>query len=150
LFSNDSHVPYSIGRSREYSRTAITQNRFWFLGPQQLPNCEPGSLDFFVNICSFQEMPRSYVTEYLKVVSKVAAGGHCYVRQLKSGAAHEHRLDEIAGIEEYDFPSNWHIKFNRSSILSDEFFEAGFEIQQRQPSSQNKVGPMSGTTSEDS
>ena len=94
---------------------------------------EPSSIDYFVNIVGFQEMPAADVQEYMKYFSVLAAGGYCYLRQLRAGSSHGHRLNEISGLDAYPFPSNWRKIYLRPSTLSDEFFETGFEIPQVAP-----------------
>ena len=111
-----------------HTRKSLVEANLWFCGPHQMVQFEPGSVDFIVNIASFQEMPIDYVAEYLRLFSSLAQGGWCYLRQLRDGRAHGHHLDEIPGLDHYPFPRLWEKIYLRSTTLSDEFFEAGFAI----------------------
>jgi hypothetical protein len=86
------------------------------------------SVDYVVNIASFQEMPVEFVREYLRRFSRLAGNGYGYMRQLYDGKFHSHHLGEIDGLQAYPFPSSWRQEFLRSTTLSDEFFEVGFSI----------------------
>ena len=121
----------SYARSRnvdKFSRGVLSEADLWFMGPQDIERFEPGTVDFAVNIASFQEMPVEYVAEYMNYFSAVAQGGYCYLRQLYKGSSHSHRFGEIAGLDQYPFPTTWERRYLRPTNLSDEFFEAGFYL----------------------
>ena len=120
--------PYSQSHTLQPSRRSLAAASVWFFGPQQMEQFQPGSIDYIVNIASFQEMPMAFVREYMRLFSRQAAGGYCYLRQLYEGNFHGHRLDEIQGLQEYPFPGSWRKEFLRPTKLSDEFFEGGFAI----------------------
>jgi hypothetical protein len=111
-----------------FNREILRDAGIWFILPQDILRFDASSIDMIVNIASFQEMPVEYVAEYFKYFSTIAAGGHCFLRQLRDGKSHGHALDQIPGFNQYPFLSNWERKFLRSSTLSDEFFEVGFTI----------------------
>jgi len=111
-----------------FDRETLRTARMWFLGTQDLLKFDAGAVDLMVNTGSFQEMPKTYVEEYFRYFSRVAAGGHCFLRQLRAGKSQGHRWDEIPGLEDYPFPATWMLQFLRSATFSDESFEAGFSI----------------------
>jgi putative sugar O-methyltransferase len=117
--------------AREHGRLTpqiLRSKNLWFFGAQHMERFEPGSVDTVVNIASFQEMPKDYVASYMQVFSRIARGGSCFLRQLKSGRSHSHTYDEIEGFDAYPIPSDWHQVFSRSSTLNDQFLEAGYRI----------------------
>jgi putative sugar O-methyltransferase len=114
-----------------FDREILQAAPMWFLGAQDLLKFDAASVDLIVKTGSFQEMPATYVAEYFRHFSHVAAGGHCFLRQLRRGNSHGHRWDEIPGLDDYPFPANWGRQFLRSATFSDESFEAGFSIPPR-------------------
>jgi hypothetical protein len=122
--------------NREISRIKreeLLQSKVWFFGTQDVQKLQECSVDLFVNIASFQEMPREYVATYLTYIGHAASGGGCFFRQLKDRRIHGHHREEIAGVDQYSFPSTWKCAFLRSSTISNDFFEAGFSIPQQAP-----------------
>jgi len=106
-----------------FKKQSLKSAHMWFLGPQDILKFDTASIDMIVNIGSFQEMPVDYISQYFRHFSRVAAGGCCFLRQLRDGKSQGQCLDDF-----YQFPNYWKRRFLRSSTLSDEFFEAGFEI----------------------
>lgn len=120
---------YRFTRTVErFTRGQLLTKNLWFAGAQAAARFEPGAVDIAVNIASFQEMPLAYVEQYMTCFSGMARGGHVYLRQLRDGSAHGHHFDEIAGIDAYPFPPEWQRQYLRASVLSDEFFEAGYAV----------------------
>jgi len=141
LFPGDRFADYSEGRNvTAFSRDKLLEKNMWFLGPQQMRRFMPASANFVINIASFQEMPVNYVSDYLTLFSDIARGGFCYTRQLCDGKSQGHHFDDISGVGDYPFPSFWEKKYHRLSMLSDEFFEAGFRIPSGLPRSQTPFG----------
>jgi putative sugar O-methyltransferase len=128
LFPNSVARRYSENRNMRFSKALLQNANFWFLGPQQMPLFEANSIDYIINIASFQEMPEADVESYLHYFSVLASGGNCYLRQLYSGRTHKHELNEIPGFSSYKFPDTWRRHYLRKSTLSDAFFEVGFSI----------------------
>ena len=97
----------------------------WFCGSHHLPRFEPRSIDYFVNVASFQEMARSQVAHYLELVGRTS----------RSLLVQEYRrrprgLGEpiIGGLDEYEFDRRWEQRYLRPVFFSQDFFEAGFVI----------------------
>jgi putative sugar O-methyltransferase len=129
LFPDARVADYATGRKVErFTRDTLLQYSLWFLGTQHIRQLDRGAVDVVLNVASFQEMPLAYVAEYVRRFSDIAQGGHCYLRQLRAGDSHGHCYGEIATLEEYPFPKSWVQRYLRPSILTDEFFEAGFAI----------------------
>jgi putative sugar O-methyltransferase len=121
---------YSQNRLGRHNRHSLMGADLWFFGPQQMAQFDSSSIDYIVNIGSFQEMPVEDVETYIKYFCALAGGGYCYLRQLRSGSSHGHHLNEISGFDKYPFPNYWERIYLRSTMLSDEFFEVGFSIPQ--------------------
>ena len=120
---------YEIARTHEQlDRNTLRKSQLWFFGPQHMDRFAPDSVDLIVNIASFQEMPKTYVANYLEYFSRIASRGACYLRQLRSGRSHDHKFDEIEGFDAYPIPAYWDRVFVRTSTISDEFVEAGYRI----------------------
>jgi hypothetical protein len=121
--------PYVESRSvARFSSHLLSQKTLWFCGPQDLTRFDEGTIDYIVNIGSFQEMPEEYVRLYFGLFDNVAGQGYCYLQQLREGRFHNHHLDEIKGLASYPFPKGWDQVYCRPSTLSDEIFEAGFRL----------------------
>lgn len=110
------------------NRDVLHTAHLWFFGAHHIERLAPGTLDIVVNIGSFQEMPPEYIRQYSNAFSRIAAGGSCFLRQLRSNTSHGINLDEVESFDAYPLPANWRRQFLRSSILSDEFVEAGYQI----------------------
>ncbi len=139
LLISESYLPSILPNSRAqgYEKTrlltavdreTLAGARLWFFGPQQMDKFETGSLDLIVNIASFQEMPPEYIALYASRFSRIAAGGGCFLRQLKFGESHGHNHGEVGSFDAYPLPPDWTRLFIRPSTMSDEFVEAGYRI----------------------
>jgi hypothetical protein len=120
---------YEVAREHKHlDRNTLSKNQLWFFGPQHMSRFALDSVDVIVNIASFQEMPKTYIANYLEHFSRIAFRGACFLRQLKSGKSHGHKFDEIEGFDAYPIPSSWNRVFLRTTIMSDQFIEAGYRI----------------------
>lgn len=139
LFISQSYLPatlpHSVARSYQAARSldriersTLRDANLWFFGAHHIEKLAPATLDFVVNIGSFQEMPVEYIAKYTAIFSKAAAGGRCFLRQLEFGASHAHRFDEAESFSAYPIPQNWSREYLRPSIMSDQFVEAGYRI----------------------
>lgn len=96
-----------------------------FCATQDLERVDDGAIDLLVNVASFQEMTRDQVNAYLPIVDRVARG---VVLEERWRSPRGLEGEVIGGYDEYAFPQRWERRFLRSSVFSDEFFEAGFAI----------------------
>ena len=97
--------PYSQSRGIRFSRQSLATASLWFLGPQDMDQFQSCSVDYIVNIASFQEMPVEFVKEYLRRFSELAGNGCCYMRQLYDGKSTATIWARIDGLQAYPFPA---------------------------------------------
>jgi putative sugar O-methyltransferase len=139
LFISQSYLPgtlpnrvscgYDVARRMAtICRDMLHTANLWFFGAHHIDRLAPGTIDIIANIGSFQEMPPAYIQKYASSFSRIAAGGSCFLRQLRSNASHGINLDEVESFDAYPLPANWRRRFLRPSIMSDEFVEAGYQI----------------------
>lgn len=94
-------------------------------GAHHLERFAPRSIDFFVNVASFQEMTAAQVDHYLQFVSRTSR--HVYLQQRWS-RPNSLPNEIIGGFENYAFDPRWERRYLRNVFFSDLFFEAGFSI----------------------
>jgi len=103
-----------------FGRETFNDRTLWFLASQDLRRFSTSSVDFIVNIASFQEMPPSDINQYLEIFDRAALGAHAYFRNAWSGV--------MSRFEEYKIPEYWTTAFLRPSSFSYDFYEAGYVI----------------------
>lgn len=116
------------------SRTVHTFNKQtlspWgcvFLGAQDLERFEDKSLDFVINIASFQEMTYDQVDQYFTAIDRKLSGT-MYTLQLWNTNTHAYNLGEVSGYEEFPFRSSWTSHYARHASWSDLYFEAAISV----------------------
>jgi putative sugar O-methyltransferase len=102
----------------EFDKATLASRSLWFLGSQQLFDCNTGAIDVFVNVASFQEMAPEQVNGYLRLFDVKLTAGFVYLRNTKR--------DLMSGVGDYDFPARWHKQFYRDCRFSEAFYEIGF------------------------
>ncbi len=98
-----------------------------FLGAQDLERFEDKSLDFVVNICSFQEMTLEQVEQYFAIIDRKLRGT-LYTLQLWSHKTHTWELGEVSGYDAYPFRPHWQLQYARNAAWSDLYFEAALSV----------------------
>jgi putative sugar O-methyltransferase len=122
------HLDASDPKAYPLGRSLLETSGLWFLGSQDLARIEDRAIDIVVNIASFQEMTKEQVASYLTIIDHKATGGHLYTRNLWKGSTHGHQSGEIGEFSDYQFPSHWKKLYLRDSRLSNDFFEAAFNL----------------------
>jgi putative sugar O-methyltransferase len=89
-----------------------------FCGSHDLPRFEPGAIDMFVNVASFQEMTMEQVELYMNEIGRLS--GALYHMQRLAG-------DELVR-ENYPYPPKWEKVFDRSIMHMPRYFEAGYLV----------------------
>jgi putative sugar O-methyltransferase len=112
---------------REFTREVLFEGGTRFLGPQDLERFSDKSIDFLINVASFQEMTPSQVDAYFNVIDRKVKGIF-YTQQLWSGQTHKLHLGEISGFKDYPFRPTWQCHYVRNVTWSDLYFEACFSI----------------------
>jgi len=117
-------VPYAESRGvTSFSRETLISRKCWILGAHQIEALPSNSLDAFVNIYSFAEMPRTTIAHYFKEIDRVTRGV-VFIKQRKR----EENLQDavIVTADSYPVPTTWQPVFFRTTPLYEEFFEAAW------------------------
>jgi putative sugar O-methyltransferase len=97
-----------------------------FCGTQDLARFADKSIDFFINVASFQEMNLEQVRQYFTIIDRKVKGV-LYLQEYWNGR--ERGLaQEIAGYSDYPFPPHWNCCFTRTASFSDLYFESAIKI----------------------
>lgn len=113
-------------RNRE--KLAFSEAGLHFIGCHDLPRIPDKSIDYFLNIASFQEMQNKQVEGYLSDIDRVCKGIF-YTRQINF----TNRKDGfvVDGEEYYPFPPNWQRLYIRDADEWTGYFEAAFRMSGR-------------------
>lgn len=108
------------------NRTSFTHEYFTnntglhFLGSQDLKKFEAKSIDFFINIASFQEMTQEQVNTYFEIIGKITRKA-VYLEQRYQG-------DEVKR-QTYPYPTSWQKLFDRDVAFAPYYFESLYDVQ---------------------
>ncbi|WP_374349977.1 putative sugar O-methyltransferase, partial [Chitinimonas sp.] len=103
LLPDCSVADYLYGLDQPFlDRGRLLQKNLWFLGAQDIQKIAAGSIDYFINVASFQEMSLAQTNAYLGWAGKVSQGGHVYLRN-----GWEHTVPHTAQFSEYEIPAGW-------------------------------------------
>lgn len=105
----------------------LKKGGLWFCGTQDINKFEDGSIDIFINVASFQEMTKTQVNSYLKIIDKKVKGIF-YSQQYWQNKELKKNYNVVGEINEYNYPKNWKKRFLRNSTFSERYFEAAFLI----------------------
>jgi hypothetical protein len=121
LLPHASRSSYMATRAMDaFDRETFKGATLWFLATQDLQRFRTSSVDFMVNIASFQEMPAADINRYLEIFDTAALGAHAYFRNGWSG--------KMSRFDEYRIPEYWTSVFFRPTSFSHDFYEAGYLI----------------------
>jgi putative sugar O-methyltransferase len=120
-------VNYLASRGMSLSRSTLGGGKCVFLGAHDLARVEDNTIDFFVNIASFQEMTAHQVGLYFQHISRVGSG-FLYLQQLWDAGTHSYGVGEISGWDTYPFPASWQSVVKRNARWSDLYFEAVLKL----------------------
>ncbi len=95
-----------------------------FCGAQDLERFQPGSIDFLINVASFQEMTVDQVGAYFALIDK-KLNGILYTQQVWQTPS---VFNVVSGFDDYPWPSRWQRLFARHTTFSDRYFEAAFRV----------------------
>ncbi len=119
-------VPYHESRQvTHFTREMLLSRKIWTLGAQQIEQIAPKSVDAFVNIYSFAEMPPSIIENYFSQLDRITQGIF-YSKQRKL----EHNVIDKVQITAKSYPvkPNWLKLFEQTSTLYESFFETAYKI----------------------
>jgi putative sugar O-methyltransferase len=94
-------------------------NGLHFLGSQDLSRFDAKSIDFFINIASFQEMTQDQVDCYFSIINRITRKA-VYLQQRYMG-------DEVSR-QSYPYDQKWKKIFDRDIIFAPKYFESLYEI----------------------
>jgi hypothetical protein len=128
----DDCAPYEESRElTSLSRETLLSRKVWTLAAHQIEAITDRSVDAFVSIYSFAEMPRSAIDNYFSQLSRVT-DGVLYSKQRK---VEKNRMDGIeVTAATYPVQSFWELLFERTTILYEAFFEAAYAVGRPWPS----------------
>jgi putative sugar O-methyltransferase len=125
----DEVVPYAESRNQgEFTRARLLARPVWTLGTHQIEQIQSGTIDAFVNIFSFQEMPLRIIENYFAQAERIV-NGVVYIkeRDLECNSAD----NEDITINDYRPCSSWRTLFKRPILLYQHYFEAAFAVGER-------------------
>ncbi len=119
-------VPYEESRQMtHFSREKLLSRKVWTLAAHQIEAIADRSVDAFVNIYSFAEMPKGVIDNYFSQLGRVTRG-ILYSKQRKHEKNIADGLDVTAST--YPIQSSWKLLFERNTVLYETFFEAAYAI----------------------
>ena len=137
-----SDIPVSLMVSQHYLPTVLKQEKIFiykdnkkienfthdyfrntnglhFLGSQDLSRFSDKSIDFFINIASFQEMTQDQVDSYFSIINRITKKA-VYLQQRYMG-------DEVSR-QSYPYDPKWKKIFDRDILFAPKYFESLYEI----------------------
>jgi putative sugar O-methyltransferase len=123
--------PYEASRGLErLNRERLLSKPVWTLGAHQIEALEADSVDAFVNIYSFAEMPPASIANYFTHIDRLCTG----VFFTKQRKVEDNIVDGVVVSEAaYPVRSHWKELFHRTTSLEPTFFEAAYTTRARQP-----------------
>jgi len=109
-------------RVGDIDEKVLNEGGLFFLSTQDMDRLSDKSINFLINIASFQEMTSVQVNEYFDLIDQKVKGVF-FTQQLRSAQTHSYQLGEIAGLDKYPFRSNWKRLYLRNATFSDLYFE---------------------------
>lgn len=118
------HASRTIGR---LSRATLRTRRLWFFTPDRIERIDDGAVDVFCNIYSFAEMPKRSIENYFRQLARITNG----VFYTKQRMREVNRGDNVVVARaDYPIPADWHLLFEQTSPLYEDFFEAAYSSPQ--------------------
>lgn len=119
-------LPYAESRQKNHlNRGTLMAHKVWTLGAHQIEQIAPDTVDAFVSIYSFAEMPIKTIENYFQQIDRIT-DGILYTKQRKL----ETNIDDGVEInlDTYPIPKNWRVLFHQTSTLYQDFFEVAYDI----------------------
>lgn len=120
-------APYERSRDiTSFIRETLQNYRVWTPGAHQIEYLESATIDAFVNIYSFAEMPRTSIENYTNQLARIAAGGVFYTKQRKT----ERNIfdGEVITQDSYPKPAHWCLLWQNDTTLYEHFFETAYAL----------------------
>lgn len=122
------HTYYENREVGEFSKELLrSEGGVRFCGAQDLARFSDKSIDFFINIASFQEMSLEQVKQYFEIIDRKVEGP-LYLQQYWRGREVGLTGHEISGFDSYPFLSHWKRCYVRNTSFSNLYFEAAYII----------------------
>lgn len=121
---SDEVVPFDLTRSAtDIGADQLQRGKVHLFLPHKIESIRPGTVDAFVNIYSFAEMPVPSIQNYFRHLDRITSG-ILYMKQrtLEVNAFDRSRIDETT----YPIPAHWRLLFRGETTLYDGFFEAAY------------------------
>lgn len=107
------------------AKSKLLNNNIRFFGAQQLENVEDKSINLFINVASFQEMPREYIKAYFNLINK-KVNGYFYTKNYINWFNPQDNAH--LSVKDYPWLPNWKKKILRQSDNFHNMFVAIFKI----------------------
>ncbi|MBW3624090.1 MAG: putative sugar O-methyltransferase [Armatimonadetes bacterium] len=119
-------VPYTGSRRQKvFTRDELLTRKVWTLGAHQIEGIAEGSVDAFINIYSFAEMPQESINNYFDHIDRLTRG-ILYSKQRK---LEQNREDQVKiGMDDYPYRKDWRQLFLNTTFLYDDFFECAYSV----------------------
>lgn len=120
----DEVVPYEATRADvDVDRRYLRAGKVYLFLPHKIETIRPDTVDAFVNIYSFAEMPFESIRNYFRNLDRITNG----ILYMKQRALEVNAFDDVRVAEEsYPVPPHWRPLFRGTTTLYDGFFEAAY------------------------
>jgi putative sugar O-methyltransferase len=126
--SRKSFLTYDKSRAfTNFNKEALSDYQGAFLGTFDFDKFDDKSIDFIINVASFQEMTPEQVSLYFNKIDQKLSGLF-YTQQLWTSTTHAINLGEISGYDDFPFKPHWSKKILKNATWSDLYFEIIFEV----------------------
>jgi putative sugar O-methyltransferase len=120
----DQVLPFDLTRmATDIGADQLQPGKIHLFLPHKVESIRPDTVDVFVNIYSFAEMPVPSILNYFRHIERITSG-ILYMKQrmLEVNAFDGSRIDEST----YPIPAHWRQLFRGETTLYDGFFEAAY------------------------
>lgn len=119
-------VPYESARDIEaFTPDILGSGKIWTLGAHHIERIAAKSVDAFVNIYSFAEMPKASIDTYFRHIDRITSG----IFFTKQRALETNLEDSVViSSDTYQIRDHWRRLFHRTSRLYGSFFEEAYAI----------------------
>jgi putative sugar O-methyltransferase len=119
-------IPPAIEISEWYLSQLFPRERLRFVTPHEAVDIPVGSVDLALSISSLQEMTREQVSDYLRMLDRVAENGTIYLKQWISWKNPVDRI--VLTFDEYPIPDRWEPLFRQRAPVQTNFAHAAWKV----------------------
>lgn len=119
-------IPPAIEISEWYLSQLFPPERLRFVTPREAVGIPVGAVDLALSISSLQEMTREQVSDYLRMLDRVAEDGMIYLKQWINW---KNPIDDILlRFDDYPIPGRWEPVFRQRAPVQTEFAHAAWKV----------------------